>query len=1185
MSNSPVVVLTIASDAQKAAPAFLTELAEQNYIVHRVTSPTAAAAEVTQLWASPTATIILDCAIACPQLMATLEHLTSSATAATPVVIMMGVNDAELAVQAMKAGASDYWVRDRVTADQVKSALTTGKKQPESATANPANPPAPTERQPSEFTAQQQQQRFQLMTETIQDVFWIADFRIPQVFYVSPAYADIWGRSPEAIYQNYDLWADTLHPDDRERVLATAAQSIHQDGVEQEYRIVRPDGSIRWIRDRGFAVKGDNGEFSRMVGIAQDITERKCAAAALVANESRLQAFVESNVVGIIYCDIHGNIFQANDELLRIVGYSSDDLAAKRLQWIDMTPPEYLPLDEQRIAEAQARGACTPYEKEYIRKDGQRVPVLIGYTLLGEQREEAVVFVLDLSSRKKAERALRRSKDRLRMALDSAQLGTWDWHFVNNELVWDDRCKAIFGLVAEATVTIERFFQALHPDDRERLQQEIATSLNPASGNSYASEYRVIRFDDGAERWIMAKGQMYFADDGTAQRFIGTVMDITERKQTETALRDSQERLQMAIAGSGSGFWDWQITTNEDYLSPEWLYMLGFETGGLPDKYSSWEQLIHPDDKPMVMEKLYAHLQDGQHPYQFEYRLMTKSGDWKWIANYGKVVKRDEAGKPLRMAGIHLDISDRKRAQAQSRLSETRYRTLANAVSQLMWISQASGQIEFFNAQWHDYTGLTERDFAIGAWPEVIHPEDIDTIQTVQTAAIAGKIAYEVEARVKRHDQLYRWHLARVVPLMDDTGAVVNWYGTATDIHDRKLAAAEREQFLAQEQAARAAAEQANRVKDDFLAILSHELRSPLNPILGWSQLLRTRELDRTTTLQAVSTIERNVKLQTQLIDDLLDIAKILRGKLKLAPTRVDLALVVNGAIETVQTAAAAKAITIKPDLQAVGHVWGDEGRLQQIVWNLLSNAIKFTPEAGQITISLTQTEAVAQIEVTDTGKGIQPEFLPHIFESFRQEDVSITREYGGLGLGLAIVRYLTEANGGQITADSQGIGQGATFTVALPLLPVAVAAAPTHSAAVHAFDLSHVRILAVDDDPDCRDLIATILKEYQAEVLTVASAQEALAQFHTFKPDILISDLGMPQLDGYSLIKQIRSLSERSGGQVPAIALTAYTRAADQQKSLAHGFQRHVAKPIEIEGLIQTIFELVNAPTDNSPG
>ena len=250
----------------------------------------------------------------------------------------------------------------------------------------------------------------------------------------------------------------------------------------------------------------------------------------------------------------------------------------------------------------------------------------------------------------------------------------------------------------------------------------------------------------------------------------------------------------------------------------------------------------------------------------------------------------------------------------------------------------------------------------------------------------------------------------------------------------------------------------------------------------------------------------------------------------------------------------------------------------------MLSNAIKFTPEAGQVTIALTQTETVAQIQVIDTGKGIQPEFLPHIFESFRQEDVSITRQHGGLGLGLAIVRYLTEANGGQITADSQGIGKGATFTVTLPLMPATVAAAPTHPAASDAFDLSNVRILAVDDDPDCRDLMATILKEYQAEVLIVAAAEDALAQFHTFKPDILISDLGMPQLDGYSLIKQIRSRSKQSGGHIPAIALTAYTRAADQQKSLAHGFQRHVAKPIEIEGLIQTIFELVNAPTDDSP-
>jgi PAS domain S-box-containing protein len=1046
MNQPQVVLLTITADGEDLQSVSMPSPPDNLAFVQYSVAGASAGHCLTQLWGESFAAIILDCRIPSPdELLATMRQLTQAADSPGPVMIVLGENDAQLAVQAIKAGASDYWVRDRVTPQQWTAALSSRATQPQQASS-----PYVTQRKHLETAAKIHADQFHLVTQTIQDVFWIADFRIPKVLYVSPAYAEIWGRSPTEVYQDYSLWAETIHPDDRQRVLSTAAVAGEQDTVEQEYRIVRPDGSLRWIRDRGFAVRNDAGEFQQMVGIAQDITERKQAVAALADNEARLRGFVDSNVVGILYGDIHGNIFQANDELLRIVGYTRADLAAGQLRWIAMTPPEYLPLDEQRIAEAQARGACTPYEKEYIHKDGKRVPVLIGYSLVGERRKESVVFVLDLSDRKKAERALRRSEDRLRIALESARLGTWDWNLVKDKLVWNDRCKAMFGLSPQASITMDTFFQALHPEDRDRLQQYVQGCMNPANGGHYDVEYRTIGIEDGIERWILAKGQVYFSTTGTPTRFIGTVLNITEEKQAEIDLRESRERLQMALDGSGSGFWDWNITTNEDYLSPEWLHMLGFAAGELPAEYGSWEKLIHPEDKAMAIGKLHAHLQDSANPYEFEYRLRTKAGDWKWIASYGKIVKRDAAGQPVRMAGIHLDISERKQAEA------------------------------------------------------------------------------------------------------------------------------EREHLLKREQAARAEAERANRVKDEFLAVLSHELRSPLNPILGWAQLMQTKTLDAAKTRQALQTIERNAKLQTQLIDDLLDIAKILRGKLKLDHAPVDLAAVINAALETVTTAATAKSISIQPCLQTVGPVWGDGARLQQIVWNLISNAIKFTPAQGQVTIALQSAGDHAQILVSDTGKGIQPDFLPYIFESFRQEDISITREHGGLGLGLAIVRYLTEAHGGEIAASSPGLGQGATFTVSLPLMAQAATALNEYAPTSATLSLAGIRVLAADDDPDCRALIATMLQEYDAEVLTVASAQEALAEVLKFQPDILISDLGMPHFDGYHLIKQVRSLSEKSGGQIPAIALTAYTREEDQQKSLAQGFHRHMAKPLEVDVLVRTIYELV---------
>jgi CheY-like chemotaxis protein len=307
-------------------------------------------------------------------------------------------------------------------------------------------------------------------------------------------------------------------------------------------------------------------------------------------------------------------------------------------------------------------------------------------------------------------------------------------------------------------------------------------------------------------------------------------------------------------------------------------------------------------------------------------------------------------------------------------------------------------------------------------------------------------------------------------------------------------------------------------------------------------------------------------------------VAKILRGKLSLKTAPVDLRWVIEGAIDTVQTAANAKNILLHPVLEPVGPICGDSTRLQQIIWNLLSNAIKFTPEHGRVEIQLQQVDHHAHIVVSDTGRGIAPTFLPYIFESFRQEDASTTRTFGGLGLGLAIVYYLVEAHGGTIWADSPGEGQGATFTVQLPLMAAGQVQPepPTKPDTSDGMDLAGLRILAVDDEPDARDLITELLSQFGAEMLTVASANEALDQFESFQPNVLVCDIGMPEVDGYTLLQQIRTLSPEQGGQIPAIALTAYAREEDRQTVLRRGFQHHIPKPLDPETLVSTLIELI---------
>jgi signal transduction histidine kinase/CheY-like chemotaxis protein len=415
---------------------------------------------------------------------------------------------------------------------------------------------------------------------------------------------------------------------------------------------------------------------------------------------------------------------------------------------------------------------------------------------------------------------------------------------------------------------------------------------------------------------------------------------------------------------------------------------------------------------------------------------------------------------------------------------------------------------------------------------------------------------------------------------------------------ERQWAEEKRIQMLAREQEARQQAETANRIKDEFLAVLSHELRSPLNPILGWSRLLRNGKLNATKTAQALEIIERNAKLQSQLIEDLLDVSRILRGKLSLNMAPVNLVSTIKAALETVRLAAEAKSIHIQTIFDpTVGQVLGDSARLQQVIWNLLTNAVKFTPDGGRVEIQLQGIGSQAQIQVRDTGKGISPDFLPHVFEYFRQADATTTRTFGGLGLGLAIVRHLVELHGGTAQVDSPGEGQGATFSVRLPLIKDKSgrpkAEGNSSPLTPESSPLTGIRVLVVDDDTDSREFIAFVLEQSGAQVSAVTSAGEAIACLERSalacgnakverssaslsQPNILLSDIGMPDMDGYMLMRQIRAMPPEQGGQILAIALTAYAGEIDRQQALAAGFQHHLAKPVEPNELVKVILNLL---------
>ncbi|MBH8577657.1 MASE1 domain-containing protein [Nostocaceae cyanobacterium CENA369] len=403
------------------------------------------------------------------------------------------------------------------------------------------------------------------------------------------------------------------------------------------------------------------------------------------------------------------------------------------------------------------------------------------------------------------------------------------------------------------------------------------------------------------------------------------------------------------------------------------------------------------------------------------------------------------------------------------------------------------------------------------------------------------------------------------------------------NITERKQAEVERENLLAREQAARSEAENANQFKDRFLAVLSHELRTPLNPILGWVTLLRSRKLEGETLMRGLETIERNAKLQIKLVEDLLDVSRLQQGKLVLNIQPVNLVKTIEYAIETVHLAVEAKNIQIQTLLEPnIGMVSADAARLQQILWNLLSNAVKFTPSGGRVKVRLVGVDNFAEIQIQDTGQGISAEFLPYVFDYFRQADGTITRQFGGLGLGLAITRHLVELHSGVVKAESAGEGRGATFTVRLPLMHNLPETTKNSVKQQNYRSLEGLCVLVVDDDRDTGEFLSIMLKQFGAVVTAVASAGEALEVIAKSKTDLLLSDIGMSGIDGYMLMRLIRAMPQEQGGQIPAIALTAYAGEMNQKQALAAGYQLHLVKPVEPEVLLKAITQVLAHPVYN---
>ena len=649
------------------------------------------------------------------------------------------------------------------------------------------------------------------------------------------------------------------------------------------------------------------------------------------------------------------------------------------------------------------------------------------------------------------------------------------------------------------------------------------------------------------------------------------------RALAEARLGEGEQRLRVAISTAKLGTWEFEPVSGRLECSAEFKSAYGF-SADVGVTYQLLVDSIEEEDRPRVLDAIDRSIRE-RIDFEADYRVRRPDGSRRWIVASGRVVPGFD-DRATRLVGVTLDVTDRRRAEQTLRDSEQRIRHLADAMPQIVWATNAAGVTEYVNRRWTEYTGSDAAAPPAADWTSLVHPNDQPASAADWAESLQSGREHVGESRLRRSDGAYRWFLVRAIPVRDEAGRVVRWFGTCTDFEDVKQLETQRETLLDAERAARVEAERVGQLKDEFLATLSHELRTPLNAILGWAQLLEVDRPDAQDMAEGLPAIARNARAQKQIIEDLLDMSRIISGKLRLDVRQVELADVIRAAVETVRLAADAKGVRLQCVLdERPATMSGDPNRLQQVLWNLLSNAIRFTPAGGQVLVRLRHAGAVVHLSVADSGEGIKPEFLPYVFDRFRQADGSTTRRHGGLGLGLAIVKQLVELHGGSVHVESSGAGAGATFVIDLPIAaaeaPVAGDRPPgTGAVALPATrPLAGIRILVVDDEPDARSLVRRLLETELATVVLAADADEAMAKIEREPFDVLLSDIGMPVTDGYQLVARLRALeSAERTARLPAVALTAYAHATDRRNALDAGFDAHVAKPVEAAQLIEAV-------------
>jgi len=919
-------------------------------------------------------------------------------------------------------------------------------------------------------------------------------------------------------------WEPVLHPDDVERCFDawyTAVRSGQPYEIEYRFRD-RQSGGFRWFLGRALPVRNERGEIVRWYGTCTDIEEIKRTQGDLRNREETLQ---RQNAMLQTLLDV-SHLLSAELDLHSLVQSVTD--AATRLSGAEFGAFFYNVIDEQ--GESYTLHAVSGVPREaFERFPMPRNTEIFGPTFHGE----SIVRSDDIR------------KDR-RYGKNASYFG-----------------------MPQGRLPVVSY-----------LAVPVISKSGTVLGGLFFGHAQAARFDADSERLVAGLAAQ-------AAVAIDNARLVDEAQKSAERLRSEEQRYRTLATAAAQIVWS---ASKEGAIS-----------GG------GWTERIHPDDRDAALDGWSAAVQRGDR-YETTYRIRAADGAYRWSAVRAYPV-RDAGGAVREWIGTISDIDDRKRAEEASSFLQEASVLLTSSLDPRTILTRLGAMAVPRLADWcavdvRKDDGIErlvvahrnpekmalvreiERQYATTGLPV------IEEVIATGTARIMGKAKAELLDRYahdERHRELIRKLSIRswiVVPIL--TGGRV--YGALTLVHaESGRRFSERDLPLIEDLVRRVGvaidnaqlygeAQAANRAKDEFLATLSHELRTPMTSILGWARLLKMGGLEESTVNEAIESIEKSARSQAQLIDDLLDVSRITLGKLQLSIEDVDLDEIVTSAVRAVQPAANAKGVRIRVDLDAAHpHLPGDPNRLQQVVWNLVNNAVKFTPPGGAVRVeSIHDTEQI-ELRVSDTGEGMAPEFLPHIFDRFRQADSTTTRRFGGLGLGLAIVKQIIELHGGSVTASSEGLGLGATFRVVLPIRTDSMPSQIRDTAETARPDLNGKDVLVVDDDSETRRFIEVSLRYAGASVRTAASADEALAAVRQRIPDVLVSDIAMPGRDGYELIESLRKVLRVPEQRMPAVAITAFGRTEDRVRILAAGFQRYLMKPLDPTSIAGVVAEVAS--------